>query len=189
MLSSLPLPPLPFIRFALLGLLLVSTGWSTPSRVDTRDCPAHVPPAVLGASLPGGPLSGEEVPLTAGPQPSPLLRQLTDGTVVLTITWDTFKGTTVEQRSADLFLSAPPVPEPSYPFLGACASCVVLLHRRRTLPRNLHPVRVPLDRIPLEHLTSQCSAVAPGDRQNHLSYRYLSRRLSGRSFLRPRMTA
>ena len=173
-LTSLTLPPL---RYTVLGLLLAVNGWATPTALPPETAPPYSEVA-------------EEPLATIQEQPTTRYRQLTDGTTILTITWDTVTGDTVEQHSANLVLSAPPVPEPAYPFLGACASCVVLLRRRRMHPGTLRSARVNLATIPLERFTSQCSAVSPPSRLPRPSHRHISRRPpSGRTAMRPRVAA
>ena len=184
-LTSLPLPPL---RYALLGLLLVTTGWSAQSggpRKDLADSTrTKSPPAFPDPDQ----VSPDESPPATQEQPGPRIRKLADGTTLMTITWDTVVGDAVTQHSAELVFTTPPVPEPSYPFLSACAGCVVLLHRRRTQPGKLPPARVDLANLPLERLTSQCSAVAPRRRRPGPPHRLVARRMSGHAGLRPRLS-
>ncbi|HAT20330.1 MAG TPA: hypothetical protein DCS85_09270 [Verrucomicrobiales bacterium] len=116
---------------------------------------------------------------------APRIHQLPDGTIIITLNWSDTEGESVEQHSADLILTSMPVPEPSYPFLGACAGCVVLLHRRRPMSGNFRPARVSLSGLPLERISSQCSARAPLSRQPVASHRLIARRSTGRASLRP----
>lgn len=171
----LPLPPL-------LGLLVAMIGFSasareprgdvTPLPENSRAFPCLVRPDMDGIAI-------EEALDT------PRMRQLPDGTIIITLNWNDTEGESVEPHSADLVLTSMPVPEPSYPFLGACAGCVALLHRRRPTPGNFGPAPLSLSGLPLERISSQCSARAPRSRQPAGSHRLIARRSTGRASLRP----
>ena len=171
----LPLPPL-------LGLLVAMIGFSasareprgdvTPLPENSRAFPCLVRPDMDGIAI-------EEALDT------PRMHQLPDGTIIITLNWNDTEGESVEPHSADLVLTSMPVPEPSYPFLGACAGCVVLLHRRRPTPGNFRPAPLSLSGLPLERISSQCSARAPLARRLVDSHRLIARPSTGRASLRP----
>lgn len=171
----LPLPPL-------LGLLVATIGFSASAREprgDVTPLPENSPsfPCLVHPDVDG--IATEEA------LDAPRIHQLPDGTIIITLNWSDTEGESVEQHSADLILTSMPVPEPSYPFLGACAGCVVLLHRRRPMSGNFRPARVSLSGLPLERISSQCSARAPLSRQPVASHRLIARRSTGRASLRP----
>ncbi|MFP6884718.1 MAG: hypothetical protein VCA40_09800 [Roseibacillus sp.] len=176
-LSKLPLPLPP-----LLGLLVATIGFSASAREprgDVTPLPENSPsfPCLVHPDVDG--IATEEA------LDAPRIHQLPDGTIIITLNWSDTEGESVEQHSADLILTSMPVPEPSYPFLGACAGCVVLLHRRRPMSGNFRPARVSLSGLPLERISSQCSARAPLSRQPVASHRLIARRSTGRASLRP----
>ena len=105
----------------------------------------------------------------------------------LTTTGTKASGINIQESpgTADLIPASPPIPEPSYPFLGGCAGCIVLLHRRRSGPGNLVPARTDLSGLSLECISSQCSARAPLARRPVDSHRLIARPTSGRAALRP----
>lgn len=140
-LTNLPLPPL---RHAVLGLLVAVTGLSAPAQGPQAPIIAEALPTM---EAPDRPLAAD----FAGPRvtdasssrtpPPPRFQKTPDGTTVVTIQWDTNDGESIERHTTDLYLAAPIVPEPSPLFLGACAGCIALLHRRRAQPSNLRPAR------------------------------------------------
>jgi hypothetical protein len=140
-LTNLPLPPL---RHAVLGLLVAMTCLSAPAQGPQAPIIAEALPAMeatdrpLAAYFAGAHLADVTPSLTP---PPPCFQKTPDGTTVVTIQWDTNDGESIERHSTDLFLATPVVPEPSPLFLGACAGCIVLLHRRRAQPSNLRPAR------------------------------------------------
>ena len=175
-LTKLPLP-LPPLHHALLGLLVAACGFSASAREFQGD---GVPfPCLTNTSAEAGGIDIQEAP-DATP-----VRHLPDGNIVITLTWCGTDGDLVKQHAANLVLTSPPVPEPSYSFLGACAGCIVLLHRRRPGPGNPMPARTDLSRLPLERISSQCSARAPLARRLVDSHRLIARPSTGRAALRP----
>ena len=171
----LPLPPL-------LGLLVATIGFSASAREPRGDV---TPPPENSPSFPCLVHPDVDGIATEEALDAPRIHQLPDGTIIITLNWSDTEGESVEQHSADLILTSMPVPEPSYPFLGACAGCVVLLHRRRPMSGNFRPARVSLSGLPLERISSQCSARAPRSRQPAGSHRLIARRSTGRASLRP----
>ncbi|HJM65852.1 MAG: hypothetical protein QF405_06310 [Roseibacillus sp.] len=171
----LPLPPL-------LGLLVATIVFSASAREslgDVTPLPENSPSITCLARPDMDGIATEET------QHIPQMHQLPDGTIIITLNWNDNEGESVEPHSADLVLTSMPVPEPSYPFLGACAGCVVLLHRRRSMPGDFRPARISLSGLPLERISSQCSARAPLSRQPVGSHRLIARRSTGRASLRP----
>ena len=173
-LTKLPLP-LPPLHHALLGLLVAACGFSA----SARELQGDELPSLVNASAEAGGIDIQEAPGVAP------IRHLPDGAIVIPLRWLDTNGDLVRARTTDLVLTPLPVPEPSYPFLGSCAGCVLLLHRRRSGPTNLVPTRVSLSRLPLERISSQCSARAPLARQPADSHRLVARSATGRASLRP----
>ena len=151
--SSLTNLPLPSLRPAVLGLLVAVSGISAPAQEPQAPFP-----------------SLESLP-TPFSLPAPTFQHHSDGTTVVTIRWDTNDGESVARHSADLVLTARPIPEPTPVFLGACAGCVFLLYRRRAMPSKLRPARVNLSvsatrrASRLASAKSQRSARAPRERR------------------------
>ena len=157
-LTKLPLP-LPSLHHVLLGLLVAACGSSAAARELQEDASPRT--YATAASM-----GSDDIDTTPGMlgTDSPSMRP----------------------SAVRLMLTAPSVPEPSYPFLGACAGCVALLHRRRRpVPVNFAPARIDLSGLSLERLSSQCSTRAPLARQPVDSHRLIARPTSGRATLRP----
>ena len=171
----LPLPPL-------LGLLVATIGFCASARELRGDVTPLPENSGAFTCLVHPDRDGI---VTEEPLDTPRMRQLPNGTIIITLNWKDNEGESVDQHSADLVLTSMPVPEPSYPFLGACAGCVALLHRRRPTPGNFGPAPLSLSGLPLENISSQCSARAPRSRQPVGSHRLIARRSTGRASLRP----
>lgn len=147
-LTDLSLPPL---RSAVLGLLVAVTGLSAPAQGPQAPLLADAIPVMESTAHPlsayfAGPgvadITSEAAAALRPPPPS--FQKHPNGATVVTIQWDTNDGESIERHSTDLVLAAPAVPEPSPVFLGACAGCIVLLHRRRVQPSNYRHARVNL---------------------------------------------
>ena len=185
MLSSLTNLPLPPLRHALLGLLVAVTGLSAPAQGPQAPIIAEALPSMEAPDRPlaayfAGPHLTDVTPSLAPPPPR--FQKTPDGTTVVTIQWDTNDGESIARHSTDLFLAMPVVPEPSPFFLGACAGCIVLLHRRRAQPSNLRPARAilsasaRLSRSRLTPITRIHTARAPQERLTLPEHRLTSRR-------------
>lgn len=171
---------LPSLHRAVPGLLVAAIGLFVPAQEARGADSPPANPGPMAAYFAGPGVADTNLAIGADDALAPKILQLPDGTTIMTISWDTNNGDSIDRHSADLVLTAIPVPEPSYPFLGACAGCVVLLHRRRTKPSKLRPARVKLSGdLGLERLSSQCSARAPQNRVQG-SRRLIARRTSGR---------
>ena len=174
-LTKLPYLSLPALRRVVLGLLGAAIGLSAPAQ-ETRGGQPHEEDSLAYYAGPG------VADMSSHSSTAPQIRHRADGATIMTLNWESIDGENVERRSADLILTSAPVPEPTYPFLGACAGCVVLLHRRRAKPSKLRPARVNLSGTAgIERLRSQCSTRAPETRATPASHRLLARRTPGRS--------
>lgn len=188
--SSLTNLPLPSLRPAVLGLLVAVSGISAPAQepqapfpsLETLPTPTMEVREEPRASKFTGPGVADYTSQAVAPfsLPAPTFQHHSDGTTVVTIRWDTNDGGSVARHSADLVLTARPIPEPTPVFLGACAGCVFLLYRRRAMPSKLRPARVNLSvsatrrASRLASAESQRSARAPRERRAPRQHRPVS---------------
>lgn len=181
--SSLTNLPPPSLRPAVLGLLVAVSGISAPAQEPQAPFPSleslptptmEVREGLLAANFAGpGVVDFTSQAVAPFSLPAPTFQHHSDGTTVVTIRWDTNDGESVARHSADLVLTASPIPEPTPVFLGACAGCVFLLYRRRAMPSKLRPARVNLSASVsatrrasrLASAESQRSARAPRERR------------------------
>ena len=95
-------------------------------------------------------------------------------------------GTIPEGQDSATLSPTGSVPEPAYCLLGACAGCIVLLHRRRSGPGNLRPA--PSTALPSGRTVMSHSTRAPLHRRPVDSHRLIGKSSTGRAALRPLRT-
>ena len=92
-------------------------------------------------------------------------------------------GTIPEGQDSPTLSPTGSVPEPAYCLLGACAGCIVLLHRRRSGPGNLRSA--PSSALPSGRTVKSHSNRAPVHRRPVDSHRLIGKCSTGRASLRP----
>lgn len=136
-----------------IGVLLLAGALTDPLMGQETDSRFPVVSRISDSGPPVPPLTGSEADHNPslsprlGP-PSSTVHRSSDGTTTVTVVWHSKTETGMERRSTQLTIANSPEPGPL--FLGACAGCVFLLHRRRTSSSRLQPARA----SNLNHLTS-----------------------------------